>query len=638
MKKITIVDQKKLDDYLEKTLPLDVNLDKLYEAIVNKSRNYEDIDIVNHLVNYLQSNLSNRKAVSNSKLGKYVLVVKMIIEKYNEKEEFIGSTIITKTKNLDVLYINNRSFIGKDGDGDLIDELLNLKSLIETNLSFKNPNKQKEYEELEKEEDLVEVITEVIDEKSAFEYESIISKLHVRIDDLETQVDELNKKLDDLNRESKKDVTKINNLNQKVDKYKIDLRKARSEIKRLELEKDKLDKELDKANSINKTIDEFAIKINELNNSINTLREEKDSLTKELKEKDNELKELRFSKVILDGVNDNKNRNDIIDDLILKQLFIRQKTVKELMDILNEKDLDVSKEEVLHSLKRISKDINVMPLVSLEKKYGITEPAVRIDQRLNIPGNYEELDMMFLADFHYYGYPDFLKAKLDHIYDYCAKNDIKQIITLGDVFDDKAFKSEKFKKPYKEAKELVESFDEVLPYDENIKNFILGGNHDRIILKYGFDPIEHLTLNREDVVSLGYDNAYLMFGGADIVGLHHMGVPREDVVSDIKESSEQTLAYLNRMYENANLNFTQQYFDLFGHFHSARFMSNDGYGVVPSLLKDRNSNGAWHIKFYLDNNGRIDYMVIKNLAFKNRNEGIKSTIEIPYQKIRKQKK
>ncbi|MBR6113264.1 MAG: hypothetical protein IKP79_02000, partial [Bacilli bacterium] len=121
MKKITIVDQKKLDDYLEKTLPLDVNLDKLYEAIVNKSRNYEDIDIVNHLVNYLQSNLSNRKAVSNSKLGKYVLVVKMIIEKYNEKEEFIGSTIITKTKNLDVLYINNRSFIGKDGDGDLID-------------------------------------------------------------------------------------------------------------------------------------------------------------------------------------------------------------------------------------------------------------------------------------------------------------------------------------------------------------------------------------------------------------------------------------------------------------------------------------------------------------------------------------
>ena len=126
MKKITIVDQKKLDDYLEKTLPLDVNLDKLYEAIVNKSRNYEDIDIVNHLVNYLQSNLSNRKAVSNSKLGKYVLVVKMIIEKYNEKEEFIGSTIITKTKNLDVLYINNRSFIGKDGDGDLIDELLKL--------------------------------------------------------------------------------------------------------------------------------------------------------------------------------------------------------------------------------------------------------------------------------------------------------------------------------------------------------------------------------------------------------------------------------------------------------------------------------------------------------------------------------
>ena len=100
MKKITIVDQKKLEDYFDKTLPVDIDLDKLHDAIRNKSRNYDDIDLINHSINYLQSNLSNRKAVSNNKLGKYVLVIKKVLEKYNENEEFIDSTIVNKTKNL----------------------------------------------------------------------------------------------------------------------------------------------------------------------------------------------------------------------------------------------------------------------------------------------------------------------------------------------------------------------------------------------------------------------------------------------------------------------------------------------------------------------------------------------------------
>ena len=514
-----------------------------------------------------------------------------------------------------------------------------IKGLIEDNLKFKSSKKTKEQAIEEPLEEVIEVISEVIDEKSASEYESIISKLHLRIVDLETQVEELQQKLDDLNRDSKKDVTKINNLNQKVDKYKIDLRKARAEIKRLEVEKEKLEKETDKANDktmdLNRSIDDLALKVNELNTSLTELCEENKALQEELKKEEVELNELRFSKTVLDGINSIKNRQEMIDSLILEQLFVKQKTVEELMEILNNKELDVSKEEVLQSLKRISTHINVVPLVNLNKKYGITEPPVRIDQRLNIPAEYKELDVMFLADFHYFGYPDEIKVKLDNVYDYCAKNNINHIINLGDVFDDKAFKSKMYEKPYDEARKLIESFDDVLPYDESIKNFILGGNHDRILLKYGIDPIEELTLSREDVISLGYDNAYMMFGGADIVGLHHMGVPREDIISDLKESSEQTISYLKRMYENANLNYSQQYFDLFGHFHSARFMPDDGYGVVPSLLKDRNCNGAWHVKFYLDINGRIEYMVIKNLVFKNRTEGMKPTIEMPYQKTRK---
>ena len=657
MKKINVVDSLKVNNYIDSVSIDKFNIGVLLKTINSGKNKYEIPDIFNYLVDFTYNSLIEKKALTNKKLAKYVYAIMTILSAYNHSKYYIGDDLITKIKSLEELYISNRSLTGKDGDDKLIEYFEDTKSIIEENASFKKKNKEdskkedikesKKTKTVKKEEPVKETITEEnTEEKSSAEYENIISKLKAKIESLEKDLAEYEKAMRVSSSQNSDDQKKINQLNQKINRAKLELNSLRKKSKKDDDAKEKLSKDINKSNEkidrLNRTIDEYALKIIEKKKTIEKLQGEIESFKKEIESNeytigilneriDKQIEELNESKIILDNAT---TKQDLLDNFILEQLFVNRLSLDAIVKIVVRNGYDVTKQEVIDSLKRINRIVNVKPRVAFDKKYGVIEPAIRTDQKLNIPDGSNKLEMVFLADYHYDANEEatyFLQEKLNSVYNYCANHNIKTIITLGDLIDNKCLPLGVTKENFEIIKAFLKDFDKILPYDVGIKHFILGGNHDRAFLKYGIDPIEELSFEREDTIPLGYSNAYMTFGNSDIIGLHHEGVPKESLVPNPQESGKEVKEHLERAYENAKLNVANRYFDFFGHFHKGRIDSNNAFGIVPSVSFDRNADGAWHITFETDKNGRIVNMVINSLVFGKARE-LKVATETVYQR------
>ena len=644
MKKITIVDANRITNYLNS-----VSIDHFYVGNIlraaNSGKNHYDVtDVFAFFVNSVHFDLESKRAITNNQLNKYLHVIKVILEKYNERHYYIGEELIKKVESFSGLYIDNRNSTGKDGDPKIIDILELLKQEAIKNLEFKNKKfKEPEKEEVERVNESEEELPLTSEEKSIDEYESLVAKLQKKVASLETDIANIEAILKSKTAKELKDAKEISKLNKKIDEIKelnAELRKAKRNI---EKENSTLEKQIEK---LNKKIEVFEAKIDELNKIVDDLTLEKEALLRQaqddketinslnarIEEQDKELEEVHLS---LESIT---TKQDILDNFILEQLFVQKMSVKQLMEVLLKNGFDVTESDILESLKRINQIVNVKPVPGFKKEYGIVEPAYQSNIKINYPNNSKRFDVVFLADYHYDGSENgsYVQSKLDSIYDYCASNNIKTIITLGDLIDNKNIPIGMNKEVFETVKQFLQDFDKIMPYDVKIKHLILGGNHDRAFFKYGIDPLMELSFNRDDIISLGYSNAYMYFGGADVIGLHHEGVPKESAIPDFVQSGKETIDHLKRNYDMARVNYAERYLDLFGHFHKSRLDTANAFGVVPSLNADRNTDGALHITFDLDSSGRINSIIIRNLIFFGRGRGVlRTTQESVFQRTRK---
>ncbi len=624
---ITVVDGNKLIKYIE-TVNEGYSVEELLK-IINSGQNRYNIDtVIDYLFNYTEKKLSRKTKISNNKLGRYLYVIISIFEHYTSKEQEIGEESISKIDELERLYINNRFATGVLGDSDTVDIFDKAREEIEKNKEAMLLLQESKQEEKTIEEKIDSL--KPVEEQEERDEENLIAKLNARITDLQQELISQKIAFDSLAKQSFDDQKKISDLNKKIDENKINLKNARKEAKATIKELDAYKKESEKRI---KNLEEYKdlalqreVELLNLSQKIESL----ENIILELETKNDELSLLN------EKISITPTKTNIIDDYILNLLFEQKMSINEILEHLENDNFDVTKEEVLESLRRINQRINIMPVVGFEKKYGVVPPAIRLNQRLPMSHTATTYEFMIMADLHFNGEENasYVKSKIDAAYDYCQDNKIKIIYTLGDLIDNKNIISGPFKNMYDNARKVIEGFDQILPFDPKMKNFILGGNHDYSFARYGIDPVEELAFTRDDLISLGYNDAFMFFGGADIIGLHHEGAPRESRTSDCISFVEQTDNNLRRSYENARLNYSEKYFDFLGHFHSSRFNSNESFGIVPSLTVDRNNSGAWHVKIYLDNVGRIDYMIIKPLVF-NKDNALKAAIEIPYQRKRK---
>lgn len=106
------------------------------------------------------------------------------------------------------------------------------------------------------------------------------------------------------------------------------------------------------------------------------------------------------------------------------------------------------------------------------------------------------------------------------VYEYASKNDIKTILNCGDNIEgDYTHDSLNLKDIYSQIDTLVKKY----PYDKNIMNYIILGNHDHHSLTSdGLDIAERIKKARYDIVPIGHGFGTVGLKQDNIVMLHKL--------------------------------------------------------------------------------------------------------------------
>jgi hypothetical protein len=165
-------------------------------------------------------------------------------------------------------------------------------------------------------------------------------------------------------------------------------------------------------------------------------------------------------------------------------------------------------------------------------------------------------------------------------------------------------------KGYDYSSRVLERMIEDFPYDKNIVHALLGGNHDYNLLSYGVDFVDSLAKARTDFVNLGYEHASVNFSPKSKIMLHHMDIKVADSFGKDEYKVDDLIHKIKSYYKINNLNRSDYYIDLLGHFHKSSLDLVNGIGLVPSLFKDRVFDGAWHLRLYFNADKSIKHIVV----------------------------
>lgn len=131
------------------------------------------------------------------------------------------------------------------------------------------------------------------------------------------------------------------------------------------------------------------------------------------------------------------------------------------------------------------------------------------------------LRTLFISDLHI-GSIFERTALLETVYDYAKSHDIHIIFNTGDVIEN-IYEDHLGELKNKTLESQVRKVLKVYPYDPNIVNFIVYGNHDyKSVLDSGFDIARYLQQMRYDLVSLGYGTAEILLNNDSIALVHNL--------------------------------------------------------------------------------------------------------------------
>jgi len=267
------------------------------------------------------------------------------------------------------------------------------------------------------------------------------------------------------------------------------------------------------------------------------------------------------------------------------ELIKQDKSIKEIKNILNITDF-----QILESLKKIKEQgYKTYPEIFLDGDvlYHINKTLNQNKIELNI-NEKQIITILAISDIHFGSNYERIDL-LDKVYEYAIKNDINIILNLGDLIHGRESKIS--------IQEQLEKVIKEYPYDKNIKNIILLGNHDFHSLHYdGYDIGIYLFNERTDFINAGYGTGYIDVIN-DRIGLFHD-------LSVVKNPSKEIDTIL----------------DLHGHSHYYKITTGSVLKVnVPSLsdlsFSDKKTvPGFLKIELIIDNN-RIEKINIKNKVF-----------------------
>ena len=618
MKKLVTTDSLKISKYIDSVSIDNLSIDTIKDLANSGKNKYDETDLINYFIKLINSKLKNKLVLSDNKLEKYLLTIKDFLNKLNKDKQSLLFDVDINLFDIYDIYIDSCKKQDKEQNELIIDLIKQIKRLIDMNQCI-DYSKMKEYD------------AERID------------KLTKMVSELSSKIGEYERLLKIAGNQARSDERTLNNRSKKVNEQKRTIAEMGKDIKSEKKRNEVLENDILKYKREN---EKLRIAIVEANQNV----EEKEVLNNKLNQEldafsNNYLQALQEKEEALKVVKEIDDKK-LLDEYILNLLFDNKYSLNALFDEVVKVHPNLSIEELKESLKRISTKVSINPVgtVELKKEYQVCPPYYKKYQKLLLNTDKKYKDVLFISDLHISETPsscdydinrhnNYFTRTLNDVYDYCAKNNIDIICNLGDLLDIRDFSLYSSKENYDRCLKVIEEANKFLPYDVNISHAIMGGNHDADLFAYGIDPISMLANSREDIIDLGYDDAFLKFKNSDFIGLHHKGIPKEEKMGNAIEFGKIVANNLNFKYSQTTFNRDNSYLDLFGHFHKSRLDVKNKYGVVPSLTTDRNLDGAWHLRFFFDDNGLIDYVIIYQLNF---NQGLKVSMEIPYQRIRKQ--
>lgn len=283
---------------------------------------------------------------------------------------------------------------------------------------------------------------------------------------------------------------------------------------------------------------------------------------------------------ILELIEKNYSANEISEVLNItnKQLFYRLTQLKNKGYNICKKYYANGEIEYFLNKSFYDKDTFNKKSIFISKKYKFLKTIVISD--LHLSSIYENIDA------------------LDKIYNYCAANSIHIIINTGDV--NNCTSNLNNRKVYSTSNmKQIEHMLKVYPFDKNILNYILFGNHDYdILVEDGIDIKKILEDKRHDLIPLDY--------GMDII---NMGKDKITLKHNLKK--------------NFKMPMQEKGIILMGHFHNYKVIDNnvDKHIIVqvPTLstlnFEDKNDlpNCALEITFNFDDSYLIENVNIKHL-------------------------
>lgn len=278
------------------------------------------------------------------------------------------------------------------------------------------------------------------------------------------------------------------------------------------------------------------------------------------------------------------------------------------------KALNITFKNIFYQLRLLqSKGFNI------DKKY-YEDGTIKICFRKNLKDinksmiytdeNSNEFNFIASSDNHL-GSPKQSIENTYNMYDYCIDNNIHIILNCGDFFSGR-------KPHWKNVKmALLSQFERAIkdyPFDSNILNFIIFGNHDMAYFKEGIDLLNLLNKERYDLIPLDYYREKISVKNEKISLIH------EDKY--IRQLPDKKLV-------------------LYGHYHKYKTDlfpdgNNRAYIGVPSISNisvdgEDNAHGFldFNIKF---KDGDFDEVNIKQLGFKNNKTVLESEISFNYKR------
>ena len=605
---LTALDKMNINKYLKEHAMGDIYFGDMRNTLGKRKNVVSDCEFLDYFTEYVAQVFRKDEKLSVKHVAKVVSCVSAILGWVHEENQNVSDETLDKIRSFKEFYEEYLERTGTEKDLDLYDNYI-VDAVERVNELYPS-----------------EVVSE-----SVSKYITKVAELEVVIKRMEKDINEAIRQNALLQAEKDKKTEKIDSLNETVRELEKDVRDKAKSI--LELS--------DSVASLEGRIAELSEALQaaeSLNLELGSFKEQYEALVVEVERLqgviDEDIKaKTREAKI--------KAKHTNMEALMYQALLFDRINVDGLVRHLKERKISTDRSEVVEVLSGMKKVITLdNSRFSTQPSYKVVQPVLREDGvfEIDVPFGCKHYDVLLTSDMHIREMDGRVLRGYDAMLDYCSKNNINLVLSLGDFFNGMSANSLEYEHAVQNY-EVVEDAISKIPRQDGLYHAVLGGNHDKNIARYGFDPIKMLSDARSDFIDLGYTHSTVTLNSpTNYLGcfdIHHpddfeFPVDVNDDGIDLAFMNE----YLDGIYSKQGRSRDDSYIDILGHTHRSQFNYPGGYCYIPEYIDGASKRGACHLRIYFDEDTDIKYMVFMPLGYSTATRLAKNN-EIVYQKIKK---